>query len=114
MAAPKGMVITQPEKGVTEGSIEEKFTPNKTREAFLDVVGISSKDAGPWEHGVTASGMVYSHYQNKLYWHGSSARGSAGLKKSVLVAPNRKSVARIQTIWTDGNHAYWRVDENKR
>ncbi len=71
-------------------------------------------DKGPWLHGVTPDGIVYSYYKNPKYWHGSSARGSAGLDRSELVPKDVMSYASVQTIWLDGNHAYWRVDENKQ
>ena len=116
------MVITHPEKGVTEGSVEEKcmiidgvyYPTHGTRAAFEDYVGIGNDDKGPWLHGVTPDGIVYSYYKNPKYWHGSSARGSAGLDRSELVPKDVMSYASIQTIWLDGNHAYWRVDENKQ
>ena len=58
--------------------------------------------------------IVYSHYKNPKYWHGSSARGSLGLDRSEWVPKDVMSYASIQTVWLDGNHAYWRVDENKQ
>ena len=116
------MIITHPEKGVTEGSVEEKCTivdgvyypVHDTRAAFEDYVGIGNDDKGPWLHGVTPDGVVYSHYRNPKYWHGSSARGSAGLDRSEWVPKDVMSYASIQTVWLDGNHAYWRVDENRQ
>lgn len=117
-ASQDSMMITYPEPGITEGDTEEmcitvdgdvySVTPRMT-----EVVGNGAEDAGPWEHGVTA-GQVYSRYTNKKYWHGSSVRGSGGTVRSKLVAANKKSSATVFTAWVDGNHAYWRVDENKK
>ena len=90
------------------------YPTHGTRAAFEDYVGIGNDDKGPWLHGVTPDGIVYSYYKNPKYWHGSSARGSAGLDRSELVPKDVMSYASIQTIWLDGNHAYWRVDENKQ
>lgn len=120
-AATDGMVVTQLEKGITEGVVEEEcvivdgmfYSKDKARAAYVDIVGINEDDMGPWEHGVLSTGIVYSNYTNRKFWHGSSAQGSSGLDRSDLVAPNRKSQASISTIWTDGNRAFWRVDETK-
>lgn len=116
------MLITHPEPGVTEGSREEKciiidgifYPANGSKGAFVEYVGIGSDDIGPWEHGVTTSGIVYSNYKNLKYWHGSSALGSGGLVRSDLMPKNVMSSARVSTVWIDGNHSYWRVDENKK
>lgn len=117
-----GMMITHPEAGVTEGSREETCTiingvyyqANGAKGAYVEYVGNGNDDKGPWEHGVTTSGLVYSNYKNLKYWHGSSARGSGGLVRSELVAKNIMSYASVQTTWLDGNHSYWRVDTNKK
>ena len=106
------MVITYPEEGITEGYCVEKVVLD-TRAAFVDYVGVGKNDEGPWEHGVIA-GLVYSNYTNRKFWHGSSVRGSFGLTRSEETPPGIASIAKAETIWHDGNHAYWRVDENRQ
>ncbi len=124
-AAPGEMHIDHPQEGVTEGWVEEEcvivdgnvVSVNNlvsSREMFLEYVGIGAEDAGPWEHGVTGSGLLYSYYTNKKNWHGSSVRGTAGLTRSLTVPANQKSIAQAQTLSIDNNHAYWRVDENMK
>lgn len=112
------MIITHPERGITEGDCEEKFPVGLSpRASFVDFVGIDRSDMGPWEHGVRLSGavgIVYSYYINRKYWHGSSVLGSHGFRRSNLVKANKKSMASVITIWTDGNHAYWHVDQNRK
>lgn len=123
-AAPKEMCISHPEEGVTEGDVEEDcivvngnvVSVNNvisTYATYYDFVGIGIDDRGPWEHGVTSLGILYSRYTNPKYWHGSSVLGSNGTTRSEWVQPNAQSSAEAKTVWTDGNHAYWRVDENR-
>lgn len=42
-----------------------------------------------------------------------SATVVSGFDRSEWGPKDVMSYASIKTVWLDGNHAYWRVDENK-